>query len=242
MRIALCDDEQIYREQSLAVVEAYRAPDGGRVFADVYENALDLISNMKHTQYDALLLDIVMPGFSGMEAAKDIRMDNMSIPIVFLTSSPEYAVESYRVHAFDYIMKPIQEEDLCRTLDHIYALYEGRKKDALTINTTKEVYVVPYDQLVYMEISNRILFFHMLDGSVKEVRGKLTDYEELLLKRESFLKIHRSYIINMDHMKSYDRKNFTAMTGEQIPVSRNIAREVQDAYMKYLYSAIRSAK
>lgn len=239
MRIALCDDEKHHIDRILGVLEEYRAPDGSKVVTDVYNNAIDLLANMRKTEYDALLMDIIMPGFTGIDAARDIRVDNMSIPIVFLTSSPEFAVESYRVHAFDYIMKPVEPENLCRTMDHIYALHKGRKRDAITINTSKEIYVVLLEQLEYLEVSNHVIYFHMLDGDVKEVRGKLVDYEDHILSRSNFIKVHRSYIINMSNMKAYDKKSFTAMTGGTIPVSRNLSKEVQDAYMDYLHNAIR---
>lgn len=239
MRVALCDDEHVHIKSITQMLGEYRAPDGSSVLVDQYDNAIELISNIKKIDYDALLLDIVMPGFTGIEAARDIRVDNMSIPIVFLTNSPEFAVDSYRVHALDYLMKPVKADDLYTTLNHIFALCDRKKKDLLTINSAKEVHTISYEQLVFVEINNGVLSFYTLDGNVKTVRGKLSEYEGELLRRNSFIKVHRSYIINMDNMKSYDRKNFTAMTGQIIPVSRNISKEVQDEYLDYLYGMVR---
>lgn len=239
MKIALCEDEKRYIESITEVLSAYRAPDGEKIYWDVYENALDLIEAMKRVKYDALILDIILPGLSGINAARDIREKDMMIPIVFLTTSQEFAVESYRVHAFDYLMKPVNVEDLFHSLNDIYALKQTQKQDSLSITFAKGAYVIPFEQLVYLEISNRTLFFHLLDGTCKEVSGKISDYEGVLLSRKNYLKVHRSYIINMDHMKSYERKSFTAMTGESIPISRNIAKEVQSTYMDYLHAIVR---
>lgn len=238
MRIALCDDEQLHIESITKLLDEYRTPDKERVFYDVYENALSLIAAIGKVRYDVILLDIVMPGLSGIEAAKEIRQDNMSIPIVFLTSSPEFAVDSYRVHAFDYLMKPVKQEELYHTLNDIFLFHGARKKDSLTVTFAKGTYVIPFEQLVYLEVSKHNLFFHLADGTCREILGKLLDYEEVLLARNNFIKVHRSYIINMEHMRSYDKKSFTTITGEVIAISRNVASEVQNRYMDYLYTSM----
>ena len=84
---------------------------------------------MQKENYDVLLLDIIMPGLNGIGAAREIRENDRSIPIIFLTSSPEFAVESYRVRAFDYLLKPVNGEELFRSLDNIYALKQSKKRD-----------------------------------------------------------------------------------------------------------------
>lgn len=238
MRIALCDDEAMYRDNISRILEEYRNPVGEMLLVDVYTNAIDLLAAMKTIEYDGLLLDVIMPGFSGIDAAWEIRQNDMALPIIFLTSSPEFAVESYRVHAFDYLMKPINTGDLYRTLNHLYVLKKGKTKEILTIKSAKGVHTVPYEQLEFVEISNRIMYFYLLNGEVIDARAKLSDYEEVLLRQENFLKVHRSYIINMALMKSFDKKSFWAMTGEMIPISRNIVKDVQDSYMQYLHSVI----
>ena len=67
--------------------------------------------------------------------------------------------------------------------------------------------MISLSQLEYVEINNRTLLFHLIDGETKALRGKLSDYEENLLSQPNFLKIHRSYVINMDHMKSLNKNN-----------------------------------
>lgn len=242
MRIALCDDEKLHIEQISQVLDDYRTPENMGILYDVYENSLVLLSAMGRINYDAILLDVIMPGLSGIEVARDIRRENMSIPIIFLTTSPEFAVDSYRVHAFDYLIKPVNREDLFHTLNDIYILNRTRKNDSLTITFARGAYVIPFEQLVYLEVSKHTLIFHMLDGKNHTIGGRLVDYEELLLSRGNFIKVHRSYIVNMDQMKAFDRKSFTAMTGESIAISRNVAKEVQDRYMKYLHDVVRGKK
>ncbi len=208
MKLAICDDNKNQLHSIAQMLERYVTPEGEKVRYDLYGNALDLVSNLSSGRYDALLMDILMPGLNGIEAARDIRQINEDIPILFLTSSPEFAVDSYRVHAFDYLMKPVDEAELFKGLE-------------------------------YVEINNRTLLFHLIDGETKALRGKLSDYEENLLSQPNFLKIHRSYVINMDHMKSLNKNSFETMTGKEIPISRNLLTEVHTQYVNYLHSAIR---
>lgn len=239
MKIALCEDEKMYIEDVKEKLKAYVTPEGGKIVLEVFGSALILLDALGKEKFDAILLDIVMPGYSGMEAARDIRRINASIPIVFLTSSPEYAVESYRVHAFDYLMKPVKSEDLFNTLNDIFAVKQVKSNDSITVTYNKETNVILLDKLVFLEVRSRTLYFYMLNGSCIEVTGRLSDYEEPLLTHSNFLKVHRSFIVNMNHMKIYDRKSFVSLTGQTIPISRTITKEVQNSYMDYLHTAVR---
>lgn len=241
MKIALCEDEKIYIERILDLLKRYHTPDGENVDCDVYQNAVDLVENMQKENYDVLLLDIIMPGLNGIGAAREIRENDRSIPIIFLTSSPEFAVESYRVRAFDYLLKPVNGEELFRSLDDIYALKQSKKRDGLTVNLSKKggIITISFEEIVYLEVNNKTLSFHLLNGKCMEVNGRISDYENIFLSRKNYLKPHRSFVVNIDYMKSYDHKCFIAITGESIPVARTNAKEVQNRYMEYLHEMIK---
>lgn len=93
MKLAICDDEVLQQDILTAALSAYRTPAGDLIQYDIYHNGLDLLDSLHTQQYDAIFLDILMPGFTGMETAKEIRTFDQNVAIVFLTSSPEFAVE-----------------------------------------------------------------------------------------------------------------------------------------------------
>lgn len=239
MNIAICDDSKEQLNVITKMIDRYTAPQEDIIRYDVYENALDLLSKLPSQHYDVLLLDILMPGFNGMEAARDIRQINEEIPIIFLTSSPEFAVESYRVRAFDYLIKPVEEKELFQSLNRIFTLKKDTDSRSLLVKSAKELYAVPFSQLMYVEIDNHTLRFHLADNTTKTIRGRLSDYEEILLSHSSFLKVHRSYVVNMAFMKALNKNCFLTTTGKTIPISRKLLPEVQQQYMTYLHSAIR---
>lgn len=239
MKIAICDDNTTQLNILTAALDSYCTPAGEHVQYDVYHNGLDLLESLHTHHYDVLLLDILMPGFTGMDAAKEIRQSNEDIPIIFLTTSQEFAVESYRIHAFDYLMKPVNQEALFETLDRAYAGAAIALEKTITLQTAKAIYVLSLSQIEFVEINNRTLSFHLIDDSVKSILGRLSDYEDSLLKHPEFLKIHRSYIINMDFMKALEQKSFITLTGHEVPISRNLLPTIQKHYIEHLHSAIR---
>lgn len=239
MKMAICEDDTTQQNILAAALDSYRTPAGEHVQYDIYRNGLDLLASINTHLYDVLLLDILMPGFTGIETAREIRESNEKIPIIFLTTSQEFAIESYRVHAFDYLMKPVDKNTLFDTLDRAYAMMESTLDKSIMLQTTKAVYVLFLSQIEFVEINNRTLSFHLIDGTVKSISGRLSDYEDALLGHSEFLKVHRSYIINMDFMKALNQKSFFTLTGNEVPISRNLLPAIKKCYIEHLHSAIR---
>lgn len=237
MVVAICDDD--LRELSIlrTYLEEYRTPLGEHLILDSFQNGVGLIQALKSKQYDLLIIDILMPVMTGMEAAQEIRINNDYTPIIFLTSSPEFAVESYRVRAYDYLLKPIDRKLLFSALDHI-STEQTFQNDSLAIKTPKTMMIIPFSQIEVVEINNKTLQFHLSNGSIKSVNGKLSDYEDFLLQRKEFIKVHRSYIVNMNLMQSFSNQSFLSLSGLSIPISRNVLRDVKETYVSFLRDVV----
>jgi len=184
-----------------------------------------------------LLLDILMPGLTGMEAAKEIRRSDREIPIIFLTSSREYAVESYRVGAEDYIIKPVRKDEVYPSLDKQLIRF-AQEEAYLTVKTGNGIIKLLFSQIVYVEVTNRTIQFVLVNGEVREAYGYLSDYEEKLLSDPHFFKPHRSYLINLRQVIELDKKGLITTVGKIVPVARDAFVKVKTAYMKFLLSPI----
>ena len=239
MKLAICDDEVLQQDILTTALRAYRTPAGDLIQYDIYHNGLDLLDSLHTQQYDAIFLDILMPGFTGMETAKEIRTFDQNVAIVFLTSSPEFAVESYRIHALDYLLKPIEQSVLFEVLDKIFSMNESAAAHSILVKTTKSIYVLALSQIEFLEVHNHTLQFHLIDGTTKSITGRLADYEDILLSHPEFVKVHRSYIINMDLMKVMNQKNFTTLSGLEVPISRNLIQSIQKQYIEHLHTIVR---
>ena len=235
LKIAVCDDSRELLEKVEKYLHEYESVRNTPVTVHTYTNAVDLLDGLKKTDYDILILDIIMPGFTGMQAAHEIRKFNEEIKIIFLTSSKEFAIESYSVGAYYYLLKPVLNEKLFSVLDKVVSEITS-KQESCVIYTHMGIVNIPFARIECLEVYNKHLVFHLSDGSTKETRGALTDYENVFLERKEFLKIHRSYILNMDYIHSIEAGEIATYSGKRFPVSRLLAKDIKEHYMNYMFT------
>ena len=134
LKIAFCDDETQETRRLEALLEEYAA-DRGQDFAHTsYQSPVELMAEVKKgTRFDIILLDVLMPGENGMAAAREIREYDSNVKIIFLTSSTEFAVESYMVGAYFYQLKPIWEESFYRIIDAALEACHKDQSDSLIL-------------------------------------------------------------------------------------------------------------
>ncbi len=234
LRIAICDDEIQELSRISKLLNRYQELKSEAFQYDAFSNALELLERMQKVGYDILLLDVLMPGITGIEAAHEIRKFNQTVKIIFLTSSPEFAVESYAVDAYYYLLKPTTETKLFPILDKLF-LDTRKEAESLFIKSATGIVRISFYNLEFLEVRNKKLYFHLTDGSIKEVYGSLSDYEPKLLNKEEFLKVHRSIIVNMNHTQELTSGTIKTATGQCIPVSRLLYPRVREIYMNYLF-------
>lgn len=234
MKIAICDDDLQELNRISSLIDTYQQETNRSITYKTFQNASELISKMKGGDYNILFLDIMMPGINGMQAAHEIRTFDSEIKIVFLTFSPEFAVESYAVKAYDYILKPVFKEKIFSLLDAVDA-EEQKLIEGLTVKTQSGMARILYSRLAFVEIMNKKLYFNLADGSVREVYSSLAAFEKDLLARPEFVKVHRSYIVNLWQVSELGPKELITHTGKIVPISRLLYGKVREAYMKHLF-------
>ncbi|MEG0077507.1 MAG: LytTR family DNA-binding domain-containing protein [Anaerorhabdus sp.] len=235
MRIAICEDNEKELAQIEALLTRYKNEFKVSLTYTTFHNGISLLDSLSKQTFDLLLLDIVMPGLSGITVAKEIRTRDQNVKIIFLTSSSEFAVESYRVHATDYLLKPITSDILFPVLDDLY-LNQNENEPVLTIKSDGSLFILPYSQIIYLEVMNRRVRFYLTNGTIREIFGYLSDFEEELLSCISFVKTHRSFIVNFKHVREISSDGIKTDTGKIIPVSRNAYAQTKIAFAKYLFN------
>ena len=156
MKIAICDDDSQELAKISSFIDAYRQKNNVLLTYQTFQSGTELVFTMESGDYDILFLDILMPGFSGMQAAHEIRGFDRVAQIVFLTSSPEFAVESYQVKAHNYILKPVSEEKLNRLLDELIK-EEQNPQEGLAVKTQKGMAFILFSRLAFVEVMNKTL-------------------------------------------------------------------------------------
>lgn len=232
--LAVCDDKKEELDTILSLLGVWQAKHAATLRCKAFQNALGLLESARQERFTLYLLDVMMPGIDGLEAAREIRCFDDAAEIVFLSTSPGFAYESYGVRALDYLLKPIDREKLFALLDRL-SLQEQRPLEALTLKTGTTFIRVPYTHISYVEVINKHLYFHLAGGEVREVVGALKDYEPLLLHRPEFMRVHRAYIVNMLQVEELSSTALRTFQGESLPVSRLFYPQVKRDYMALLF-------
>lgn len=230
MRIAIVDDSPVDRVQLLECLTKYFAETKTEYETTCYEDAKDFLENYHYT-FDFIILDIDMPGLSGINAAKILREKDPNVTLMFVTKMPQYAIEAYSVEAMDYMLKPVSYPDFCLKMKKAER-YIRRNADApIRIQTAEGALMRPASQILYVESRQHYLYYHT-DGEVLKVRSKLSSAEEALLPYH-FARAGESYLVNLSRITGFDGSDVIA-GGDRIPVSRRCRTSFLSAYTRYI--------
>ncbi len=236
LKIVICDDDIHELTRISKCIGKYREERKFALKYQAFSNAFDLLESIRGGRYDILLLDILMPGINGIQVAREIRGIDNEIKIIFLTSTPEFAVDSYAVGAYYYLIKPGTEEKLFPILDKLF-LDAQRTEDTVNVRSASGLMRIPLNRLEFFEVMGKKLLFHLTDGSIKETAGPLSEYEAQLVYSKDFVKVHRSYIVNLGCIQELRTTGLTTYSGLNIPISRLLYGQVKQAYMEHLFAA-----
>lgn len=235
IKVAFCDDEISALNELRILLDRYRAERNQQIEYAVFHSPLELLAQIeKGARYDILFLDVLMPGENGINAAAEIRGYDSNVKIIFLTSSAEFAVQSYTVGAYFYQIKPICEEGFFRLMDSAVATCEKERGDSLILRCKTGITRIELKQLEYCEVSHRTLFIHLISGKILESTGSLDELSRQLEPYGCFLRAHRSYLINLDHVQKLSYHSITMSCLTEIPLPRGKYHEIKDAYLKYM--------
>ncbi len=236
MKIAICEDQIEQSNLLTSQIQNWAKQNKVDISIDKFVSAeAFLFEWVDENKYDIVFLDIEMSKMSGIELSNIIREKNKEIDIVFVSGFFKYALHGYKVGALQYLLKPVKESDLyiCldRTLNRI-STTQGDNKSIIIIETTHENIKLDYKDICYS-----IKFSPYIDIHTKEqkitLRKKISDIEELL-PSQYFIRCHRSYIVNVMHIRSVIKTNVILENGVKIPISRGKYNEVNDAFINYI--------
>ena len=234
MYLAICDDKQEELDAILSLVEAWQGERDVSLPHRMFRGAAELLEAARRERFTLYLLDVMMPEMDGLEAAREIRRFDDAAEIVFLSTSPGFAYESYGVRALNYLLKPLEREKLFALLDQL-SLREQKPQEALTLRTATTIIRVPFAKISYVEVIGKHVYFHLVDRDTREVVGSLKDFESLLLPRPEFMRVHRSYLVNMFQVEQLSAAGLRTFQGANLPVSRLTWPQLQKDYMALLF-------
>lgn len=241
MKVIICDDNV----RDLRIIEElliqYRLLHAEREFAlEKFSDPSRLYQKITEGKAaDFYILDMLMPKQTGIDLGNHIRDCGHKSIIVYLTSSDDYALDAYGVHAIRYLLKPIEKEKFFEALDYGFSLLEEKvKTEAVYLVKTKEgLTQTPYSKIEYIENANRKLEIHLVGGSILKsifIRRSFEKEIEHLVEERNFLQVHKSFVVNLDHVKRLGMGVMIMESGRQLPVSKAKAANVKREYLLFV--------
>jgi DNA-binding LytR/AlgR family response regulator len=236
VRLAVCDDETQCIDSISRMIAQWSVSCGMPIQIRCFDNGDALLSSIRCEKTDVILLDIMMPLLNGMDTAREIRGFDKAAKIIFLTSSTEFALESYSVKASGYLIKPVSYERLADVLgDCTTAMHE--EPGHLLLKSAYGYHKIYLHDIEYIEAQNKRVVFFLKAGQPIAIAEPLYRFEDKLLTKDGFYKCHRSYIVSMTCVDSFSSSEIRMKSGCIIPIARGLGKAFQDAYFSFMFSA-----
>ena len=240
LKIAVCDDDGRDRERIAENLRAYAdAHRGYGIESAVYPSAFAMLDDFDKTGCpDIALLDVCMPGMLGTELARDILRCSESTDIIFLTTSPDYAVEAFSLHAADYLQKPYTQARFDASLDRVIAM--RRERTWLLIPSEGALRRIAMEDILYIETSDKRRIFSLTSGEKLAARLSAAQMQDCLSGKRGMVLCGASYAVNLAHVRCFSGTDLVMDNGERVPVPRRLRARIRQAYFDFYLEEVRS--
>lgn len=237
LRIALCDDDPAQLELLEHLIQSYiidRNLKHCQILA--FSSAQTLLTSSDPHQYDLYLLDVVMPEQNGIDLGKNLRNLGAQAPIIYLTTSREFAVDSYEIHAFHYLVKPVEPEKLFSVLDQALAGYRQQETHYIVAKTKEATLRIPLKDIMYAELYSRTIRYHLADGqmvSTITLREPFQAAMAMLLEHDSFVLCGASYVVNLAYVSAMQKEGAMMKDGSLLILPKSGFANLKAAWLTY---------
>lgn len=238
IKIALCDDESAQLTQTEAFLREYqRQHPGADLAVSAFSSGILLLEHLRTREtFDLYLLDVIMPGLNGIELGVGIREFDQGGHIIYLTTSADFAVDSYQAKASDYLLKPLDKERLFQALESVTERLAQEGQAFMTIKTREGLQRLPHWSIVYGELVGRCVHYHLSDGAVVtgiSLRGSFQDAVKPLLERPRFILCAASFFVNLSFVERIEGSRLWLAGERSLPISRALRTEVTNRWLDY---------
>ncbi|MDE6732698.1 MAG: LytTR family DNA-binding domain-containing protein [Oscillospiraceae bacterium] len=221
VRLAVCDDEQ---EMIDCISDKLRAHFPEKCEITAYVDGASLLSGHLKERFDAIFLDISMPGLNGMETAKKIRENDDRVKIIFVSNQNELAYKGYLYGAFRFVRKSNLDQELLEAATSLKEVLLFQNEN-IAFKTDTGYIVRAAEEIKYFEADGHLIYMACKDSTIR-INGTLRDYEERL-KNLGFIRIHKGVLVNFRYIRYIDKNAVILTCGKRLALSRNRITETK---------------
>lgn len=230
VRIAMVEDDEIYRSQLEEYIRRYEKESGESFRVSIFTDGAEIADDYR-SNYDIILMDIEMRYMDGMTAAERIRVLDAEVVIIFITNMSQYVMKGYTVDAMDYVLKPVTYYAFSQRIERALQRMKRRNKRYVAINNQSGMFKLDISQITYIEVRDHDLVYHTRKGEYT-VRGTLAEAEQTLGQR-NFFRCNKGYLVNLEYVESV--QNYDVQVGDTwLQVSRPKKKALMDALNDYI--------
>lgn len=236
IRIACCDDEKQQLELYKTMFTNIEMRQDIKLNVEYFLSGNFMLERFQSEKnpFDLVYLDMDMDEKSGLDPAKEIRQNYHSdCLILFLTNYPKYMQNSFDVRAFQYMIKPVQFDEFERKFNAARKYLEKDDKNRVVLKIDEDNVVFFTNEIYYIEkekSSKQFLVY--LEDKCVVAKGVLSAIENQLLEQH-FMRTHRSYLVNMKHIRRIQKNDLVLSNGNLVPISRRKEKELKQQFMRY---------
>lgn len=238
LKIFLCDDDLEARAQYAGLIKKAAKKNKVEITISYFKSGEELLFFLADSpnQADIIYLDILMNKLNGLDTAKRLRELGCSSEIIFLTISEDYVFDAYDISPVQYLIKSkITTAKFEEVFNRAITLASKKENDMFLCETGKNNIrkVIPFREISFFEIWKRIIAVHYNGGEVFQFYATMEQIENQLLHR-GFVRIHRSYIVNMSYILQFEQNILILKTGEKIPIGATYIKQMKQVFVDYI--------
>lgn len=230
LHIAICDDEKYMSDKIKMMVSDFFCEKNMEVVISQFSNGKEILKYDR--TIDILFLDIQMKDMNGMETARKLRNRKFKGVLIFITILKEMVFQSFEVQAFDYLVKPIEAGCFEKTMERLLVSMKNASESSLLVQRGYESSIILFEEIVFCEVIDRKVYLHLTSSEIIDFYDRIETLETKLDSR--FFRCHRSFLINLQYLKSYKNGIAYMENGMEVPVSRLRNKEFSNVILQYM--------
>lgn len=230
LHIAVCDDEKYISDKIKMMVSDFFGRKNMDIVIFQFLSGEKLLKDNR--TIDILFLDIQMKDMDGMETARKLRERKFKGILIFITVLREMVFQSFEVQAFDYLVKPIEAGRFEKTMERLLTSMKNASESSLLVQRGYESNIILFEDIVFCEIIDRKVYLHLESSEIIDFYDRIENLETKLDSR--FFRCHRSFLINLQYLKSYKNGIAYMENSKEIPVSRLRSKEFSNVILQYM--------